>query len=58
MNPTLLKAVAALVPTGMLRVGSTLRFSRGKGAAAAAAIDGLALFPIGYLFGALTREVA
>jgi hypothetical protein len=100
MNPTLVKAIAALVPTGMLLVGSTLQFSRGKrivallqliGAASlmvvviahvcealgwlpwmqwglehsvghyidlVAAIGGLALFPIGYLFGALTREIA
>lgn len=100
MNPTLAKALAALVPTGILLVGSTLQFSRRKGMAAVfqligaacllvvviahlcealdwfpwmhwglehsvghyidlvAAIGGLALFPIGYLFGALTREVA
>jgi len=99
MNPTFAKAIAALVPTGMLLVGSTLQFSRQKGVAAVlqligatcltvvviahlcealgwfpwmhwglehsvghyidlvAAIGGLALFPIGYLFGALTREV-
>lgn len=95
MNPTFAKAIAALVPTGMLLVGSTLQFSRRKGTAAVfqligavclmvvviahlcealgwfpwmhwglehsvghyidlvAAIGGLALFPIGYLFGAL-----
>lgn len=100
MNPTLAKALAALVPTGMLLVGSTLQFSRRKGTAAifqligaaclmvviiahlcealgwfpwmhwglehsvghyidlVAAIGGLALFPIGYLLGAITREVA
>ena len=99
MNPTFAKAIAALVPTGMLLVGSTIRFSRRKGAAAVfqligaaclvvvviahlcealgwftwmhwglkhsvghyvdlvAAIGGLTLFPIGYLFGALTREM-
>lgn len=100
MNPTFAKAIAALVPTAMLLVGSTLQFSRGKRTAALfqligaaclvvvviahlcealnwfpwmhwglehsvghyidfiAAIGGLALFPIGYLFGALTREAA
>jgi len=100
MNPTFAKAIAALVPTAMLLVGSTLQFSRGKRTAALfqligaaclvvvviahlcealnwfsrmhwglehsvghyidllAAISGLLLFPIGYLFGALTREVA
>jgi hypothetical protein len=100
MNPTFAKAIAALVPTGMLLVGSTLQFSRWKGIATVfqligatclvvvviahlcealgwfpsmhwglehsvghyidllAAIGGLLLFPIGYLFGALTREVA
>jgi hypothetical protein len=42
----------------MLLVGSTLQFSQGKGAAAVVAIGGLASFPIGHLFGALTREVA
>lgn len=99
VNPTFAKAIAALVPTGMLLVGSTLQFFRRKrtatvfqliGAACLvvvviahlcealgwfpwmhwgsehsvghyidllAAIGGLALFPIGYLFGALTREV-
>lgn len=99
MNPTFAKAVAALVPTGTLLVGSTLLFSRRKGTAAVfqligaaclvvvviahlcealgwfpwmhwgmehsvghyidllAAIGGLSLFPIGYLFGALTKEV-
>ena len=34
MNPTFAKAIAALVPTGMLLVGSTLQFSRRKGIAA------------------------
>jgi len=100
MNPTLTKALVALVPTGMLLVGSTLQFSRRKGMAAifqligagclvvvviahlcealgwlpwmhwgldnsvghyidlVVAIGGLALFPIGYLFGALRREMA
>jgi hypothetical protein len=100
MNPTFAKAIAALVPTGMLLVGSTFQFSRRKGMAAlfqligaaclvvvviahlceahgwiswmnwglehsvghyidlVAAIGGLALFPIGYLFGAFTREAA
>ena len=100
MNPALPKAIAALVPTCMLLVGSALQFSRRKGTAAlfqligatclvvvviahlcealgwfpwmhwgqeqsvghyidlAAATGGLSLFPIGYLFGALTREVA
>jgi len=100
MNPTFTKAIAALVPTGMLLVSSALQFSRRKGTAAifqligaaclmvviiahvcealnwfpwmhwglehsvghyvdlVAAIGGLSLFPIGYLFGALTREVA
>jgi hypothetical protein len=100
MNPTFAKAMAALVPTGMLLVSATLQFSRRKGTAAVfqligsaclmavviahvcealawfpwmhwglehsaghyvdlvAAIGGLSLFPIGYLFGALTREVA
>lgn len=100
MNPTLAKALAALVPTAILLVGSTLQFSRRKGVAAllqltgaaclvvvvighlcealgcppwmhwgvensighyidlVAAIGGLSLFPIGYLSGALTREVA
>jgi len=100
MNPTIAKAIAALVPTGMLLVGSTLQFSRRKGKASffqligsaclmvviiahlcealnwfpwmhwglehsvghyvdlVAAVGGLSLFPIGYLFGALTREVA
>ena len=99
MNPTFAKAIAALVPTGMLLVGSTLQLSRRKGTAAVfqligaaclmvvviahlcealgwfpwmhwglehsaghyidlvAAIGGFSLFPIGYLFGALTREV-
>jgi len=99
MNPTFAKAIAALVPTGILLFGSTLQFSRRKGLATlfqligaaclvvvviahlcealgwfprmhwgledsvghyidlAAAIGGLALFPIGYLLGALTREV-
>jgi hypothetical protein len=100
MNPIFTKAIAALVPTGMLLVGSALQFSRRKGTAAifqligaaclmvvivahvcealnwfpwmhwghqysvghyvdlVAAIGGLSLFPIGYLFGALTREPA
>jgi hypothetical protein len=100
MNPIFTKAIAALVPTGMLLVGSALQFSRRKGTAAifqligaaclivvvithvcealnwfpwmhwghehsvghyvdlVAAIGGLSLFPIGYLFGALTTEVA
>jgi hypothetical protein len=100
MNPTFAKAIVALIPTGMLLVGSTLQFSRRKrivtlfqlaGTAClmvvviahvcealgwlpgmhwglehsaghyidlVAAIGGLSLFPIGYLFGALTREVA
>jgi hypothetical protein len=100
MNPTFAKAIAALVPTGMLLVGSTLQLSRRKSTVAVfqligsaclmvvviahlcealgwfprmhwglehsdghyidlvAAIGGLSLFPIGYLFGALTREVA
>ncbi len=100
MNPIFAKAIAALVPTGMLLVGSAIQFSRRKGTAAifqligaaclivvviahvcealnwfpwmhwghehsvghyvdlVAAIGGLSLFPIGYLFGALTREVA
>ena len=99
MNPTFAKAIAALVPTGMLLVGSTLQLSRRKSTAAVlqligtaclmvvviahlcealgwfpwmhwglehsvghyvdlvAAIGGFVLFPIGYLFGALTREV-
>jgi len=99
MNPTFAKAIAALVPTGMLLVGSILQFSRQKGMASvfqligatclsvvviahlcealgwlpwmhwgfehsvghyidlAAAIGGLALFPIGYLVGALAQEV-
>ena len=99
MNPTFVKAVAALVPTGLVLIGSTLQFSRRKGTAAVfqvigaaclmvvvithlnealgwfswmqwglersvghyidlvAAIGGLALFPIGYLLGALTTEV-
>ena len=34
MNPTSTKAIAALVPTGMLLVGSALQFSRRKGTAA------------------------
>ena len=100
MNPIFTKAIAALVPTGMLLVGSALQFSRRKGTAAifqligaaclivvviahvcealnglpwmhwglehsvghyvdlVAAIGGLSLFPIGYLYGALTTEVA
>jgi len=100
MNSTLAKAIAALVPTGMLLVGSTLEFSRRKGLATlfqligaaclvvvviahlcealgwfpwmhwglehsaghyldlVAAIAGLSLFSIGYLFGALTKKVA
>ena len=100
MNPTFAKAIASLVPTAMLLVGSALQLSRRKdtavllhliGAACfavvviahfcealnwfpwmhwglensiahyvdlVAAIGGLSLFPIGYLFGALTREVA
>lgn len=100
MTPIFGKAVAALVPTLMLLVGSVLQFSRRKGTPAVlqligaacllvvvtahlcealdwlpwmhwglehslghyidlgAAISGLSLFPIGYLFGALTREVA
>ena len=97
MNPTFGKAIAALVPTGMLLVGSTIQFSRRKRMAAVfqligaaclvvvvvahlcealgwfpwmhwglehsvghyidlvAAIGGRSLFPIGYLFGALTK---
>jgi hypothetical protein len=100
MNPTFAKAIAALVPTAMLLVGSALQFSRRKGTGVllqligaacfavvviahlcealgwfpwmhwglessvghyidlVAAIGGLALFPIGYLLGALRREVA
>ena len=100
MNPTFAKAIVALVPTGMLLVGSTLQFSRRKGTAAVfqligaaclvvvviahlcealnwfpwmhwgvehsaghyidlvAAVGGLSLFPVGYLFGALTKDVA
>jgi hypothetical protein len=100
MNPIFTKAIAALVPTGMLLVGSALQFSRRKGTAAifqligaaclivvviahvcealnwfpwmhwghehsvghyvdlVAAIGGLSLFPIGYLLGALTTELA
>jgi hypothetical protein len=100
MNPTFAKAIAALVPTGMLVVGSTLQLSRRRGVASffqligaaclvavivaqlcealgwfprmhwglehsvghyidlVAAIGGLSLSPIGYLFGALTREMA
>ena len=34
MNPIFTKAIAALVPTGMLLVGSALQFSRRKGTAA------------------------
>ena len=34
MNPIFTKAIAALVPTGMLLVGSALRFSRRKSTAA------------------------
>jgi len=96
MNPTFANPIAALVPTGMLLLGSAVQFSterysrtfpvgrcsgsRGghhcslmRGARLAsldalglahsdgdyidlvAAIGGLSLFPIGYLFGALTR---
>ncbi len=100
MNPTFAKAIAALVPTGMLLFGSALQFSRRRGVASlfqligaaclvavviahlcealgwfprmhwglehsagryidlVAAIGGLSLFPVGYLFGALKREVA
>jgi hypothetical protein len=100
MNPTFAKAIAALVPTGMLLFGSTLQFSRRKGLATlfqligaaclvavviahvcealgwlawmhwglehsaghyidlVATMGGLSLFPIGYLLGALTRELA
>jgi hypothetical protein len=100
MNPTFTKALVALVPTGMLLVGSTLQFSRRKRIAAlfqligaaclvvvviahlsealgwlpwmhwglehsvghymdlVAAVGGLSLFPIGYLFGAFTRDAA
>ena len=100
MNPPLAKAIAALVPTCVLLVGSALQFSRRKGTAAlfqligaaclvvvviahlcealgwlpwmhwglehsvghdidlVAAIGGLSLFPIGYLFAAFTREAA
>jgi len=42
MNPTLVNAIAALVPTGMLLVGSTLRFSRGKRTAAVFQLIGAA----------------
>jgi hypothetical protein len=34
MNPTFTETIAALVPTGMLLVGSALQFSRRKGTAA------------------------
>jgi hypothetical protein len=34
MNPTFTNAIAALVPIGMLLVGSALQFSRRKGTAA------------------------
>ena len=42
MNPTLAKGLAALVPTGMLLVGSTLQFSRRKGTAAVFQLIGAA----------------
>src|SRR5437660_295487 len=42
MNPIFTKAIAALVPTGMLLVGSALQFSRRKGTAAILQLIGAA----------------
>jgi hypothetical protein len=42
MNPTFAKAIAALVPTGILLVGSTLQFSQRKGTPAVFQLIGAA----------------